>query len=69
MVDLAHALSLQVVAEGVERPEQFEALRSLGCDLAQGYLFSPPLPAAELPAWLAAASRGPRSERPVARAF
>ena len=68
VVDLAHALSLQVVAEGVERPEQLDALRSLGCDLAQGYLFSPPLPAAELLAWLAAGPN-PWSERPVARAF
>jgi EAL domain-containing protein (putative c-di-GMP-specific phosphodiesterase class I) len=68
VVDLAHALSLQVVAEGVERPEQLEALRSLGCDLAQGYLFSPPLPAAELLSWLAV-PRGLWSERPVARAL
>ncbi len=68
VIDLAHALSLQVVAEGVERPEQLDALRSLGCDVAQGFLFSPPRPAAELLHWLAAA-RGPWSERPVARAF
>ena len=68
VIDLAHALSLQVVAEGVERPEQLDALRSLGCDLAQGYLFSPPLPAEELPAWLAA-SRSPSSERPVAGVY
>ena len=65
VVDLAHALSLQVVAEGVERPEQFEALRSLGCDVAQGYLFAPPLPTEELLTWLA----GHRAwaQRPVAR--
>jgi diguanylate cyclase (GGDEF)-like protein len=68
VVDLAHALSLQVVAEGVEQPEQLEALRSLGCDLAQGYLFSPPLPTAELLPWLAV-PRGPGSDRPVARVF
>ena len=40
VIELAHALSLTVVAEGIERPDQLEELRSLGCDLAQGYLFS-----------------------------
>ena len=54
VVDLAHALSLEVVAEGVEQPEQVEALRALGCDTAQGYVFSRPLPEAELAPWLAA---------------
>jgi diguanylate cyclase (GGDEF)-like protein/PAS domain S-box-containing protein len=53
VIDLAHALSLKVVAEGVEQPEQFEALRALGCDIAQGYLFSPPQPPGDLVAWLA----------------
>jgi EAL domain-containing protein (putative c-di-GMP-specific phosphodiesterase class I) len=41
------------VAEGVERPDQLAALRSLGCDLAQGYLFAPPRRDAELLSWLA----------------
>ncbi len=44
---LAHCLKLQVVAEGVESEDQREFLAGGGCDLAQGYLFSPPLPAAE----------------------
>ncbi len=48
VVDLAHALGLHVVAEGVETVAQLEALRSFGCDYAQGHLFSPPVPAAEL---------------------
>ena len=52
VIELAHALSLTVVAEGIERPEQLEALRSLGCDLAQGYLFSPARPQALLLEWL-----------------
>jgi len=53
VIDLAHALGLRVVAEGVEHAEQVEALRSLGCDTAQGFLFSPPRPADEIGDWLA----------------
>ncbi|HYF45062.1 MAG TPA: EAL domain-containing protein, partial [Acidimicrobiales bacterium] len=45
MIDLAHALGLTAVAEGVERAGQLEALRDLGCDLAQGFYWSPPVPA------------------------
>ena len=50
VVKLAHALGLQVVAEGVETERQFEVLRSLDCDFAQGFLFSRPVPADELTA-------------------
>lgn len=39
-IELAHALGLQAMAEGVETEEQEESLRALGCDLAQGYLWS-----------------------------
>ena len=42
VVDLAHALGVRVVAEGVERQEQLDALTALGCDLAQGYLWMRP---------------------------
>ena len=44
VVDLAHALGLAVVAEGVETADQLERLRTMGCDLAQGLLFSGPVP-------------------------
>ncbi len=45
---LARAFGLQTVAEGVEDEEQAEAVRALGCDLAQGYLWSPAVPLSEL---------------------
>lgn len=46
IINLAHALKLKVVAEGVDSDEQLRLLRVLGCDEMQGYLFSEPLPAA-----------------------
>ena len=48
VVGLAHALSLSVVAEGVETAAQLSALRDLGCEFAQGYYLSRPLPAEKL---------------------
>ncbi|SDR81071.1 PAS domain S-box-containing protein/diguanylate cyclase (GGDEF) domain-containing protein [Halopseudomonas sabulinigri] len=45
---LAHKLGLEVVAEGVEQPEQLHFLRQLGCNMVQGYYLSKPRPAAEL---------------------
>lgn len=48
IISLAHALDLEVVAEGVETSDQLQFLRSRGSDAAQGYLFSKPLPAEEL---------------------
>ena len=47
---LAQTLGKQTVAEGIETPEQAELLRELGCDELQGFLFSRPVPAQELPA-------------------
>lgn len=47
IIAMAHSLSLEVVAEGVETQTQWEILASLGCDVVQGYLVSRPLPAAE----------------------
>ncbi len=45
IVSLAHALRLKTVAEGIEQPEQLDWLRSIGCELGQGYLFGPARPA------------------------
>jgi EAL domain-containing protein (putative c-di-GMP-specific phosphodiesterase class I) len=42
---LARKLKLQVIAEGIETAKQLESLRALGCDLGQGYFFSPPVAA------------------------
>ena len=47
VVKLAHYLSMQVVAEGVEEKEQFDCLKEVGCDVIQGWYFSKPVPADE----------------------
>ena len=47
IIAMAHALKLEVVAEGVENEAQLEVLREHGCDKAQGFLFSRPLSAEE----------------------
>ena len=54
IVDLAHALGLGTVAEGVELDAQVDQLRRLGCDGAQGFLFGRPVPAEEAEILLAA---------------
>jgi diguanylate cyclase (GGDEF)-like protein len=52
-IDLGRNLGLEVVAEGVETQDAWEALRAQGCTLAQGYLISRPVPAGELAQLLA----------------
>jgi EAL domain-containing protein (putative c-di-GMP-specific phosphodiesterase class I) len=61
-IEMAHHLGLEVVAEGVETPEGLNRLIEMGCDAAQGYYFSRPLPAGELIGWLRESSwASPRS--------
>jgi diguanylate cyclase (GGDEF)-like protein/PAS domain S-box-containing protein len=52
IVDLAHILGMEVVAEGVEIEEQETLLKEMGCDMAQGFYFARPLPPEEVPEFL-----------------
>ena len=52
--DLAHKVGLKVIAEGVETEQQRDLLKEMGCDYAQGYLYSRPIPAHEFQAMLEA---------------
>lgn len=58
IIDLAHSLGLNVLAEGVENVAQLEILRALGCDEAQGYFLGRPMPAAEFEVFLRHAPNG-----------
>ncbi len=53
IIDLAHSLGMSAVAEGVEDAVAYDELVGYGCDKAQGYFMSRPLPVADLDAWLA----------------
>jgi diguanylate cyclase (GGDEF)-like protein len=59
VVDLGHHLGLRIVAEGVESASALAALAGFGCDVAQGYHLSRPVPAAELDRWRAARLASP----------
>jgi diguanylate cyclase (GGDEF)-like protein len=65
IIAMAHGLGLTVVAEGVERPEQLAMLEARGCDLVQGFLLGPPLPADQFEAFVRRAAQEP-SDRSVA---
>ncbi|HEU4521054.1 MAG TPA: EAL domain-containing protein [Thermoanaerobaculia bacterium] len=58
VIDLGHNLGKQVCAEGVEDEETWRLLGSMGCDLAQGYWISRPMPGPKLIAWLVESSWG-----------
>jgi len=51
LIDLAHHLGLQVIAEGIEEPVVRDRLRKLGCEFGQGYLFARSMAPDQLPAW------------------
>ncbi|GAA0687028.1 hypothetical protein GCM10009104_11310 [Marinobacterium maritimum] len=51
MIDMSHAMKLEVVAEGVESAEDLDVLKQLGCDQAQGYHIARPMPASDLEGW------------------
>ena len=53
VIEMAHLLELEVVAEGVESRTQAALLSKMGCDFAQGFYFSRPLPPEEVPDFLA----------------
>jgi EAL domain-containing protein (putative c-di-GMP-specific phosphodiesterase class I) len=51
-IEMGHELGIHIIAEGVESTEQLDFLQLKGCDSAQGYLFSRPLPPNEMVSWL-----------------
>jgi len=57
VIDLAHALELEVVAEGIEQNEQLELLRSQGCDVAQGFFLGLPMDLDHLKDWVKSLSK------------
>lgn len=71
LIELGRRLDIAVLAEGVETPEEVEALRVLGCSLFQGFFFARPLPADKFvakisdPQWLALLSRPTRPAPPA----
>ena len=64
-IDLAHRLGLSVTAKGVETPDTLALLASYGCDLAQGHLFSHPVPAADIDLTTPTHHQQPRAVEPA----
>jgi EAL domain-containing protein (putative c-di-GMP-specific phosphodiesterase class I) len=52
IIGLAHAVGLHTVAEGVETEEQLKVLHAMGCDRAQGFLWTEPLSSDDVPEWV-----------------
>jgi diguanylate cyclase (GGDEF)-like protein len=68
VIDIAHALDMHVVGEGVEDAATLDALRELKCDEVQGYVLCRPVPVPELMAWLANRTGGSPAQKAVVRA-
>ena len=58
ILGLSQQLGLSAIAEGIETPQQLHLIRAMGCQFAQGYLFSKPLPAAEIDTYLGFSEKG-----------
>jgi len=56
ILDLARVLGMEVIAEGIETEEQMHLLKKMGCRYGQGFLFSPPLPAAKIEEFMSRAA-------------
>ena len=59
MIAMGKAMSMTIVAEGIENEVQFNYLKHLGCDIAQGYFFSKPLPEVDATSYLTLKLRNP----------
>jgi diguanylate cyclase (GGDEF)-like protein/PAS domain S-box-containing protein len=66
VVQVGHDLGIEIVAEGIERPEQLELLRAMGCGLGQGFLVARPMTAQRIESLAAIDGHGPASLRPAA---
>jgi EAL domain-containing protein (putative c-di-GMP-specific phosphodiesterase class I) len=69
LVEFAGVHQLRVTGEGVETPEQWATLQTLGCNIAQGYLIARPLPAPAVSSWIEAEADCGRFGRPLAAAI
>jgi diguanylate cyclase (GGDEF)-like protein/PAS domain S-box-containing protein len=68
VIQLGHAMRLEVIAEGVETEDQLTGLRALACDEVQGYLFCKPLPSDELVEWMNTRDSTPKRQAATAPA-
>ena len=62
-IELAGKLKIHVVAEGIETDEQLDFLRSIGCEMVQGFIYSKPLPAGEFDSWRLQKDAGGQTKR------
>ncbi|NMM16074.1 MAG: EAL domain-containing protein [Cellulomonas sp.] len=69
IIEMAKALGATTIAEGIERPSQLESLRSLGCDLGQGWHLGRPAPPEQITSSFARLAVGPKDRDPTATAL